>query len=117
MHPSIRQAYTAPYNSWKNRIATLRFVQDIPLHPEDDSYQVVSEIQDKLVDLKTKPFLICWGEKDFVFDLDFLEEWKRRFPEARIHRFRQAGHYVLEDVFNQILPLVTWFVGQTCQEN
>ena len=27
----IRKAYTGPYDSWDNRIATLRFVQDIPL--------------------------------------------------------------------------------------
>ena len=29
------QAYVAPYDSWNNRIAMLRFVQDIPLHPGD----------------------------------------------------------------------------------
>ncbi len=27
----LRDAYVAPYDSWANRIATLRFVQDIPL--------------------------------------------------------------------------------------
>ena len=41
--------------------------------------------------------LICWGERDFVFDHHFLAEWRRRFPEAEVHRFPDAGHYVLED--------------------
>ena len=32
MTPELRRAYVAPYDSWKDRIAILRFVQDIPLH-------------------------------------------------------------------------------------
>ena len=31
----VRDAYCAPYDSWTDRIATLRFVQDIPLRPGD----------------------------------------------------------------------------------
>ena len=31
----VRDAYLAPYDSWANRIAVLRFVQDIPLRPGD----------------------------------------------------------------------------------
>jgi haloalkane dehalogenase len=50
--------------------------------------------------------LICWGEKDFVFDHHFLDEWTRRFPEAEVHRFPDAGHYVLEDAGGEIVPLV-----------
>ena len=30
MTRDVRDAYTFPYDSWANRIATLRFVQDIP---------------------------------------------------------------------------------------
>ena len=41
--------------------------------------------------------LIGWGMKDFVFDRHFLDEWARRFPEAEVHRFADAGHYILED--------------------
>jgi haloalkane dehalogenase len=54
--------------------------------------------------------LICWGEKDFVFDRDFLDEWIRRFPEAQVQRFPDAGHYVLEDAAEEIIPLVQDFL-------
>ncbi len=54
--------------------------------------------------------LICWGLKDFVFDHTYLEEWQRRFPRAEVHRFQDAGHYVLEDVPDQILNLVKDFL-------
>src|SRR5207249_8626308 len=110
MPPEIRQAYLAPYNSWKNRIAVLRFVQDIPLNPGDASYAMVSEIQNGLGRFREVPMLICWGEKDFVFENDFLAEWLRRFPQAEVHRFADAGHYVLEDAAEEITELVRSFL-------
>ena len=54
--------------------------------------------------------LICWGEKDFVFDRDFLNEWIRRFPNAQVHRFPEGGHYVLEEFPEAIIPLVRDFL-------
>jgi haloalkane dehalogenase len=112
MSPEIRAAYLAPYNSWKNRIAVHRFVQDIPLRPGDASFDLVSEIQDGLTRFRSVPMLICWGEKDFVFDKDFLAEWQRHFPEAEIHRFPDAGHYVLEDVGEEIIQIVRHFLAK-----
>jgi haloalkane dehalogenase len=108
----VKKGLTAPYNCWKNRIATLKFVQDIPLAKKDPSYRLVKQIDDQLQTLSKLPMLICWGEHDFVFDLDYLGEWQRRFPEAQIHRFPQAGHYVLEDVPEKIIPLTRDFLRQ-----
>ena len=54
--------------------------------------------------------LICWGERDFVFDTDFLAQWRTRFPEAIVHTFPAAGHYVLEDAGDAIGPLVHEFL-------
>ena len=54
--------------------------------------------------------LICWGEHDFVFDSDYLDEWIRRFPDAEVHRFAEAGHYVLEDASEKIIPIVDRFL-------
>ena len=36
---------------------------------------------------------------------------RRRFPEAEVHRFSDAGHYVLEDAGAQIIPLVQQFLA------
>jgi haloalkane dehalogenase len=54
--------------------------------------------------------LICWGERDFVFDRDYLDEWRRRFPDAEVHSFPDAGHYVLEDESDKIAVLVEDFL-------
>jgi haloalkane dehalogenase len=107
----VRDAYCTPYDSWEHRIAVLRFVQDIPLRPGDRSYDVVTRMQDGLSRLAEVPTLIGWGMKDFVFDHHFLAEWVRRFPGAEVHRFAQAGHYILEDEGDQIVPLVRAFLS------
>ena len=48
MSPQLRALYQFPYDSWRNRIATLRFVQDIPLAPGDNSYALVSAVAEGL---------------------------------------------------------------------
>lgn len=111
MDARLRAAYQAPYDSWESRIATCRFVQDIPLVPEDKAYQVVDEVQAGLERFKGVPMLICWGELDFVFDKHFLAEWRQRFPEATVESFPDAGHYVLEDAADEVIPAVKAFLG------
>jgi haloalkane dehalogenase len=106
----VREGYLAPYDSYDHRRAVLRFVQDIPLQPKDPSYAVVSAVQEGLHRFRQTPMLVCWGMRDFVFDLHFLNEWVRRFPQAEVHRFDHAGHYVLEDAGDQVLALVRHFL-------
>ncbi|HEY0678704.1 MAG TPA: alpha/beta fold hydrolase [Chitinophagaceae bacterium] len=106
---SIREGLTAPYDSWKNRIATLRFVQDIPLKPRDPGFSLVSEIQEHLSQFRNTPALIAWGMKDRVFDSHFLETWMKYLPEASVHRFEDSGHYILEDQQESIGELVLDF--------
>jgi len=108
----VRRGLLAPYNCWPNRIATLKFVQDIPMAPADPSFETVAHADRHLDRLSGRPILICWGLRDFVFDGDYLAEWRRRFPGAEVHRFAEAGHYVLEDVPREIVPLVQDFLGR-----
>jgi cis-3-alkyl-4-acyloxetan-2-one decarboxylase len=111
--PAVRRGLLAPYGSPRNRLATLRFVQDIPLSPADPSYALAALTDQGLARLQAKPVLVCWGERDFVFDLDYLAEWQRRFPRAEPHRFPQAGHYVLEDEPGPILARIRDFLSRT----
>jgi haloalkane dehalogenase len=105
----VRRCYTGPYHSWKDRIATLRFVQDIPLAPGDKAWDAVQAVEKSLPAFRDVPMLIAWGLRDFVFDRHFLDEWRRRFPKADVHAYEDAGHYVLEDARDRILPLVRSF--------
>ena len=107
---TLRDAYCAPYDSWTDRIATLRFVQDIPLRPGENGYDIVSDTAAQLEVFRDRPVLICWGEKDFVFDHHFLAVWQKLYPHAEVHRFADCGHYILEDAAEEIMPLVRRFV-------
>jgi haloalkane dehalogenase len=112
LDPDVRDAYLAPYDSWRNRIAVLRFVRDIPLRPGDPSYDLVTQVQEGLYRFRAVPMLICWGERDFVFDHDYLAEWRRLFPWAEIHTFPDAGHFVLEDAGAEVAALVRDFLAR-----
>ncbi|MFC1827140.1 alpha/beta fold hydrolase [Thermodesulfobacteriota bacterium] len=109
MTPEIARGYIAPYNSWANRIAVLRFVQDIPLSSDDKSWNTITAIENSLIQFQNTPMLVLWGGKDFCFTRHFYEEWLQRFPDAKGYYFADAGHYVLEDAFESLAPLVTTF--------
>ncbi len=111
MAKAVRAAYVAPYNTWSNRVATLKFVKDIPLSAEDAAWTPLVDTEEALERLRDKPMLICWGEKDFVFDDNFLTEWKTRFPKADVHTYPDAGHYVLEDAGDSIIPKIQSFLS------
>jgi haloalkane dehalogenase len=110
MPPEVADAYCAPYNSWAHRIAVHRFVQDIPLRPGDRAWDAMAEVENGMERLKGKPMLIGWGERDFVFDVSFLAEWQRRFPDSQVLRFPDCGHYILEDAAEELIPAIRQFL-------
>jgi cis-3-alkyl-4-acyloxetan-2-one decarboxylase len=115
-----RQGLLAPYNCAQHRLATLRFVQDIPLVPQDPGYAIVNDTADHLHRLSHLPMLILWGRHDFVFDEDYFNEWRRRFPDAEHHLFDDAGHYLMEDIPKRIAALIRDFLKRhpvVTQEN
>jgi cis-3-alkyl-4-acyloxetan-2-one decarboxylase len=108
---AVRRMYLAPYDSPAHRLAVLRFVQTIPLRPDEPGYDIVSDVESKLGLFREMPMLIAWGLRDFVFDRHFLAEWERRFPQAEVHRFEKWGHYILEDAREESVQLVRRFLG------
>jgi haloalkane dehalogenase len=106
MTPQVRAGYLHPYDNYANRVAILRFVRDIPFHPGVPSYATMQEIDSGLDHLADKPMTIFWGARDFVFNDAYLSVWRRRFPRATVHRFEDAGHYIVEDAHERILPLL-----------
>ena len=66
-------------------------------------------IDQNLRKLKGKPIILCWGGKDFCFNDHFYKEWQQRFPDAECHYLPDAGHYILEDAFEEVAPLIDTF--------
>ncbi|MBI5597817.1 MAG: alpha/beta fold hydrolase [Elusimicrobia bacterium] len=111
MSREVRSLYTAPYGSWAERIATLRFVEDIPMREGDRAWAFAKATQEGLGGLASVPKLVLWGERDFVFDAKFLSEWRRRCPEAEFHAFPESGHYIFEDEPEAAARLVKGFLA------
>lgn len=93
----VKAGFLFPYDSWVNRIATHRFVRDIPRGigaPNDDA---LAKIEQSLPLLADKSVRIIWGGQDFCFNRHYYERWKVILPNAATEYFSKAGHYLLED--------------------
>ena len=99
----VARGLLAPYDSWDARIATLRFVEDIPLSSSHPSWSTLAEIERGLPRLASKPMCLIWGARDWCFTPRFLAEWRRRFPNAEVHVAERAGHLVMEDARDEVL--------------
>jgi len=115
MPADVRRAYEAPYDSWAHRIATLRFVQDIPLAPGDRAWSLVAAAGEKLPQYADRPVFLGWGLRDFVFDRHFLAGFRTALPDAEQHVFADAGHYVLEDKADVLVPAIRKFLDENEQ--
>ena len=112
MPAAVRRAYVAPYNSWKNRISTIRFMQDIPLSPKDAAWPLLEAAGKALPSFADRPAFIGWGLKDFVFDQHFLAGFRAALPNAEVHAYDDAGHYVLEDKAAELVPAIRAFLDR-----
>jgi haloalkane dehalogenase len=92
--PAERRAYLRPHARRAERRAVTDAVRAIPRGPADPAWRLLEPVGAGLTDL---PLLIGWGMRDPVFTPDLLEEWTRRYPHAVVHRFPDAGHFVMED--------------------
>ena len=102
--------YLWPYDSWANRVAVNAFVQDIPMSRADPSWATLQEIEASLAQFRSRPTLVEWGGRDFCFNDHFLLRWRQILPEAEVHRIADAGHYVLEDAREEVVPRVRDFL-------
>lgn len=109
--PEVRAGLIAPYDSWEHRIATHRFVADIPLAPAHPSYSSLLHIEQNLGKLAQLPIALVWGMRDWCFTPHFLERFRQFFPEAEVHGLADAGHYVVEDAPEQVERIVRDFLS------
>ena len=111
-----RSDYRAPYHNWKRRLAVHRFVQDIPLQPEDPSWETLLAVEAGLSSLQDHPLLLLWGTRDPVFDEAFLDEWKTRFPRAHHQKWEDCGHLLLDDAPERVIPAIRTFRETVARE-
>lgn len=105
-----KRAYLFPYDSWANRVAVSAFVQDIPMEPRHPSWSTLATIEAGVGQFRDRPALVLWGGRDFCFNDHFLARWRELLPQAEVRRIEDAGHYVLEDAREEVVPRITAFL-------
>lgn len=112
MTPEVRAGLLAPYDCWRHRLATHRFVLDVPMSPKHPSYDTLVAIEQGLSQFRHHPVSLIWGMKDWCFTPAFLDRFIEFFPDAEVHRLEDAGHYVVEDAHERIVPLLDAFLSK-----
>ena len=108
--PAVRAGLLAPYDNWANRVAIDQFVRDIPFSRRHPTWQTLAEIEAALPTIAPRPVQLIWGMRDWCFTPACLERFAQIFPHAAVHRLADAGHYVIEDAHERIVPLVQAFL-------
>jgi pimeloyl-ACP methyl ester carboxylesterase len=105
-----KAGYLFPYGSWGNRVAVHAFVRDIPLDQGHESWPALAETAMGLTKFQDRPALVLWGGGDFCFNDRFLARWQKYLPQAEVRRIADAGHYVLEDAADEVVPAAAAFL-------
>jgi haloalkane dehalogenase len=111
LSPLVKKGFTLPYFDFESRIATAKFVQDIPMDKNHQSFDTLKTIENKLSELKV-PVLLLWGAKDFCFTTNFLKRWQGYFPLAKTKIFQEAGHYLIEDEEAGVIQEIETFLKE-----
>jgi pimeloyl-ACP methyl ester carboxylesterase len=104
---AVKRGFLFPYDSWANRIATHRFVRDIPTGKGGPSDLALARVEGALPMLTGLPVRIIWGADDFCFNRHYFERWRHLLPQAMATLLPGTGHYLLEDSPAEVLDLIS----------
>ena len=108
----VSTGYLAPYGSWGERLGQHRFIQDIPIEADHPTRPTIDGIESQLHRFRDRPAIIIWGMKDWCFTPEFLARWRKELPDADVHELPDAGHWVVEDARDTLVPLLTTWLDQ-----
>lgn len=110
MSLKVAEGFLAPYGNWHDRVAIDAFIKDIPMDPQHRSRATLEAIEKHLHTMRELPKLIFWGEQDFCFNLHFRDRWMKIWPEAELHSYPDASHYLFETAFERIEQAVQGWI-------
>ncbi|MBQ2822016.1 MAG: alpha/beta fold hydrolase [Thermoguttaceae bacterium] len=107
---TVKAGLLAPYDTWRNRLATCEFVHDIPMSPRDRSWKTLCETETNLAQFREFPVCLMWGMRDWCFTPAFMRRFQEFFPNAEVHPFQEAGHYLAEEKWEEMVPILKRFM-------
>ncbi len=104
---AVKRGFLFPYDSWANRIATHRFVRDIPQGRGAPNDVALAKIEAALPLLKSRSVRIIWGGRDFCFNRHYFDRWRALLPDAQADYLSETGHYLLEDAQAEVVAAIS----------
>jgi len=112
--PQVRRAYLAPHPNWSSRTPILVFPREIPSGPDGPVSALAEQLERGLeLHFRDRPVTVAWAMRDPAFTPQFLAVWQETFPNARIIRLADAGHYLQEDAHERLVPELLHFLEAT----
>jgi haloalkane dehalogenase len=99
--------YRGPFLTADARMPTYVFPREIVA-----SRQFLAEVEDGLARLAHLPALIAWGGKDVAFGDAERRRLEAAFPRHRSVVFERAGHYLQEDVPEELASTIEEWWGE-----
>lgn len=110
MAPQVAQGLLHPYGNWHDRVAVDSFVRDIPLTTRHRTDRVLRQLEQDLGRLAHLPKLFVWGMRDWCFRPECLERFLMHWPDSKVVRLPDTGHYVIEDAPQQTIQAIAEFM-------
>jgi haloalkane dehalogenase len=98
---AVHRHYVEPLQSPEERKGCWVFPKQIIA-----SSKWLADLWEKRDAIADKPAMIVWGKKDIAFRDIELQKWKTLFQDAEVHTYDNVGHFVQEELGDQLCPLV-----------
>ena len=109
MTPEVRAGDLTPYDSWRHGGGPPVRARH-PARPRPSDLSDAVGIEEGLARSAASPVRLIWGLQDCSFAPQFLDRFLEFFPQAEVHPLADAGHYVVEDAYERIVPLLEDFL-------
>lgn len=93
----VHKHYLKPLENKKERKGSWVFPREVV-----GSYKWLDELWKKKIQLKNNRVTMAWGMKDIAFREKELRRWIELFPDAKVVRYGDAGHFVAEEKPDEI---------------
>ncbi len=103
--PEIRRHYTSPFANRHQREGCLAFARSLL---KDQAW--FESLWEKRHLLQDKPVLLIWGMKDPVIKPSYLDKFQSGFPQAKVLKLDNAGHFPQEESSGEVSQAIQNFM-------
>lgn len=105
LHKRTHQHYTRVFRKASERNGPLAFARSIL-----NDQKWFGQLWEKIHRLKQKPILFVWGMQDPFVLPKYLDKYASAFPNARIIKLEECGHFPQEEKKEEVIEAVSQFL-------